>query len=138
MRRAIALVHNELPELAEATGLAQCAADTELDYSEGEPAINVYRLGGDFKPHRDMRALTLLLPLSTPGADYDGGGTAFYARGVEPADAIRGKAAPIDVLRPNAGTAMLWGGTLTHAGAPCTAGERIVFVASFTPARLIN
>lgn len=134
VRRAIVLVQTKLPALAEAFGLSACTAKTELDFSEGEPAINVYRgPGGDFKPHQDARALTLLMPLSTHGVDYEGGGTAFYAPGVRPADAIRGAATPTTVLRPRAGTALLWGGTLTHAGAEVVAGRRLVFVASFSP-----
>ena len=34
---------------------------------------------------------------------------------------------------PPAGTALLFGGHVTHAGMPVTAGERAVFVASFSP-----
>ena len=49
------------------------------------------------------------------------------------ADDIVGEVAPVAVLRPPAGTALLWGGTLLHAGAEVTEGRRLVFVASFTP-----
>ena len=134
VHRAISLVQTELPLLADALRLTGCTADTELDYSDGEPAINVYYgPGGDFKPHRDARALTLLLPLCTASIDYEGGGTAFYAPDAEPGPAIRGKLTPVIVLRPPSGTALLWGGTLLHAGAEVTAGQRLIFVASFTP-----
>ena len=134
VRRAIRLVQTELPALADAIGLTLCTAQTELHYSEGEPAINVYSgPGGDFKAHQDMRALTLLLPLTSPQTDYQDGGTAFYAPDAQLADAVRGRAKPTAVLRPPAGTALLWGGTLIHAGAEVSAGRRLVFVASFSP-----
>ena len=134
VQRAIAFVQTELPGLADAVGLAQCTPETRLSYSEGEPGINVYTApGGDFKPHRDAQALTLLVSLTTHGLDYEGGGTAFYEPSATPADAIRGKAKPVSVLRPPAGTALLWGGELTHAAEAVIEGRRLVFVASFTP-----
>lgn len=37
------------------------------------------------------------------------------------------------VLAPPAGGALLFGGSVTHAAQPVTAGERCVFVGSFTP-----
>ena len=37
------------------------------------------------------------------------------------------------MLQPPAGTALLFGGEVTHGALPVTSGERIVFVASFTP-----
>ena len=80
-----------------------------------------------------MQSLTLLLALSTAGADFEGGGTAFFPPDTELAAARRGKATPISTLRPPAGTALLWSGTLVHAGAEVTVGRRLVFVASFTP-----
>lgn len=133
VRRAIQLVQTQLTALADSEGLADCGPDTPLDYSEGEPAINIYWPGGSFKAHRDMRALTLLLQLSNHGDDYEGGGTAFFPADTEPSDALRCKVAPTAVLRPAAGTALLWSGTLVHAGAQVTVGRRLVFVASFTP-----
>ena len=36
-------------------------------------------------------------------------------------------------LRPPAGTALLFGGTITHSGVAVTSGERSVLVASFSP-----
>ena len=36
------------------------------------------------------------------------------------------------VLAPPAGTALLFGGDVTHAGQPVAAGQRAVFVASFS------
>ena len=135
VRRAIAFVQSELPGLAEAVDLSACTAESRLTYSEGEPALNVYSApGGDFQPHQDMKSLTLLLNLSSLGAEYEGGGTAFFAPDASLPAARRGTIAPIALLRPAAGTALLWGGSLLHAGAAVTTGRRLVFVASFTRA----
>ena len=61
-------------------------------------------------------------PATTPG-------TGFWAQ-----DSLGHRVeAPAAVLRPPAGTALLFGGHVTHAGMPVTAGERAVFVASFSP-----
>ena len=99
-----------------------------------QPAINIYTgPGGHFMPHQDMQALTLLVALSTAGEDYEGGGTAFFAPDAELPLARRGKIEPIALLKPEACTALLWSGTLVHAGAEVLAGRRLVFVASFTP-----
>ena len=55
-------------------------------------------------------------------------GTGFWAQ-----DSLGHRVeAPTAVLRPPAGTALLFGGHVTHAGIPVTAGERAVFVASFS------
>ena len=134
VRRAVSLVQTELPTLAAALDLIACPDNTKMAYSEGEPALNLYYgPGGDFKPHQDMQALTLLLPLSTHGLDYEGGGTLFFSHDVELSKARSGEAPPIRLLHPPAGAALLWAGTLVHAGAPVTAGRRLVLVASFTP-----
>ena len=134
VRRAIALVQAELPELAEAIGLATCNINTPLSFSEGEPALNVYYgPGGNFQPHRDMQALTLLLTLTTRGDEFEGGGTSFWHPDVDWAAARKGTTPPAALLAPEKGTALLWGGTFVHAGAEVTSGRRVVFVASFTP-----
>ena len=52
----------------------------ELEWSEGEPAINVYTASGSFGCHKDHLALTVLLPL-TSADDFTGGGTGFWAGG---------------------------------------------------------
>ena len=36
----------------------------ELEWSEGEPAINVYNANGRFGPHKDHMALTVLYDVS--------------------------------------------------------------------------
>ena len=52
----------------------------ELEWSEGEPAINVYASDGRFSPHTDHLALTVLIPLTSPMTDFTGGGTGFWSR----------------------------------------------------------
>lgn len=42
-----------------------------LEWSEGEPAINIYQGGGYFGAHKDHLALTVLMPL-TSGEDFEG------------------------------------------------------------------
>ena len=86
-----------------------------------------YHIPGGFLAHKDHQSLTLLLALSDPH-DFAGGGTGFWAQ-----DSLGHRVeAPATVLRPPAGTALLFGGHVTHAGMPVTVGERAVFVASFS------
>lgn len=99
-----------------------------LQFASREPAVNVYRKGGEFLAHTDGQALTVLAPLTAPEVDFQGGGTAFWdpdARGhrVTP---------PSLVLTPPPGTALLFGGTINHACMPVTTGTRTVVVASFS------
>jgi len=104
--------------------------DKLLKFSSREPAINVYEEGGEFLVHKDAQALTVLLPFSSMGRDFEGGGTAFWsqdARGHRVEE-------PSLILLPEAGTAMLFGGCVTHAGRPVLSGTRVVLVASFSPA----
>ena len=132
----------------------QCIQSTELEFNQNEPAINIYNAGGCFNPHKDLHALTVLVPLVDPDV-FEGGGTAFWR--VPPSDGAYfgmenkwadGKkstklvdwlpdAKTVDpelVLRHRAGTALLFGGDVTHAGQPVTAGQRAVFVTSFSRA----
>ena len=100
----------------------------ELEWSEGEPAINVYTAGGRFGAHKDHQALTVLIPLTAPD-EFAGGGTGFWTA-EQRGHRVEG---PSVVLRPEAGSAMLFGGKVTHAGLEITSGRRVVFVASFSP-----
>jgi hypothetical protein len=59
---------------------------------------------------------------------FTGGGTAFWA---PDARGPRVEGATI-VMRPAAGSAMLFGGKVNHAGVPVESGQRVVFVASFS------
>ena len=70
--RRLAFVQAELPALAHSVGLASCRAETKLRYSEGNlGSISTLVPGGSFQPHMDMQALTLLVPLSSAGLDYE-------------------------------------------------------------------
>eukprot|EP00966_Prymnesium_polylepis_P034416 799626-Prymnesium_polylepis.1 len=121
-----------VPELLRTETL--CAKSSLLSFTHNEPAVNVYTAGGDFSPHKDLQALTVLMPL-TDATAYDGGGTAFWSA---PSDAASGLGTvddagdPTLVLRPPAGTALIFGGDVTHAGLPVESGQRAVFVASFS------
>lgn len=114
---------------------------SSLIFSSREPAVNVYTTGGEFLPHTDGQTLTLLIPLSTPVVDFEGGGTAFWSSSSPPPLIIEdGQSAgqqqhdePYLVLTPPAGTALLFGGSVRHAGRPVLAGTRVVLVASFSP-----
>ena len=102
----------------------------ELEWSEGEPAINVYTERGQFGAHKDHLALTVLVPLTAATRDFEGGGTGFWAGGRGTSEDPDG--APTTVLKPPLGTALVFGGDVTHCGMPVEAGLRSVFVASFS------
>lgn len=109
-----------------------------FEFAWREPAIIVYSCGDDGyaqTPHIDGQALTMLVPLSTPGDDFLGGGTGFWPRdGSKGGNNIEEKAAPT-ILRSDAGTALVFGGhKALHAGVPIDSGSRVVFVASFSAA----
>jgi hypothetical protein len=110
-----------------------------LIFSSREPAVNVYTTGGEFLPHTDGQTLTILIPLSTPAVDFQGGGTAFWSSSSLSTEESQHPAAhehhdePSLVLTPPAGTALLFGGSVRHAGRPVLAGTRVVLVASFSP-----
>ena len=124
--------------------------DPGLVFTPGEPACNVYTTGGQFTPHEDGQTLTVLVVLSERAA-FSGGGTGFWSEADRGA-ASRGATitgeynhispqspAPTFVLTPPAGTALVWGGTVTHAAETVLDGERTVFVAGFSnkPARRV-
>ena len=130
------------PELAETCpSLRELYMAGELEWSEGEPAINVYTAGGRFGAHKDHLALTVLVPLTAPD-EFAGGGTGFWAAdsggpplpGLEKSELADG-GAPADavVLKPPLGTALVFGGDLTHAGMDVRRGS-LVLVASFSTA----
>lgn len=113
--------------------IVQLFRHNQLKYSRREPAVNVYTApNGQFSMHTDNKALTILIPLSDPSIDFTGGGTAFWSESCP----IEGENDPSLVMIPNAGTAMLFGGTVSHKGLPIDTGTRVVFVASFSPLRL--
>jgi len=145
VKRLLSFIESEMPALA----LSLFGQDTELasmnvSYSAGEPAVNIYKSGGEFKPHTDNEHLSLLIPLDAPGA-FGGGGTAFWRAATHikpdvPDDTLqtpeqneRNRWTPPDhCLKPALGTALLFGGAVLHAGLPVTWGTRHLFVMSFT------
>ena len=150
LKRVLSFIESELPHLA----LTLFGQDTNLSsmsvsYSAGEPAVNIYTPGGEFMPHTDNEHLSVLIPLDAPGA-YEGGGTAFWADdyinpGI-PYDPVQTKEEndckrrlpPAHLLKPAMGTAMLFGGSVVHAGLPVTCGTRHIFVMSLTLRRACN
>ena len=111
-------------------GLRDLYIQSELEWSEGEPAINVYESGGQFGPHKDHLALTVLIPLTGPPT-FDGGGTGFWA-GNRDVDENQRTSQPDLILTPSPGSALIFGGDVTHAGMPVVKGLRSVFVCSFS------
>ena len=127
------------------------AHNPTLTFTPGEPACNVYVEGGQFRPHEDRQSLTVLVVLSD-AEEFHGGGTAFWS--VAETDRVqhRGmlggswfapkpprygsitqvRGPPTVVVTPPAGTAIIFGGDVTHAGQPVDSGERTLFVASFS------
>ena len=132
LRRAIAFVDAELPSVAATCfgtpTISELHDGGGLEFSGREPAINVYGEGGGFLAHKDHQALTVLIPLTAPD-EFAGGGTGFWTA-EQRGHRVEG---PSVVLRPEAGSAMLFGGKVTHAGLEITSGRRVVFVASFSP-----
>ena len=102
-----------------------------LEWSEGEPAINIYTFSGYFGCHKDHLALTILIPLTNAGEDFEGGGTGFWA-GNRAVDENPAQTEPDLVLTPTMGSALLFGGDVTHAGMPVEHGCRCVLVCSLS------
>jgi len=147
LQRTLRTIDEEFPDVRETLFGGDCKSlvdlfvNDQLEWSTREPAINVYYPpAGYFGIHKDNKALTILMPLTssceddsdTTGMDLDstftGGGTAFWSQSYP----NEHRHAPSIVLKPNAGTALLWGGQLSHKGLPIDKGMRVVFVASFS------
>lgn len=133
LNRALRLVEAELPELATLLfGQSIDLCGMEKMYATYEPALNIYEVGGDFEPHRDKHSLSVLIPL-TPPDSFSGGGTAFWPEEMCAGRRVRrGYDGQAHLLRPAAGTCMLFCGELMHAARPVTGGTRVVLVASMT------
>ena len=79
----------------------------------------------------------MLLTLSARET-FSGGGTGFWSTASTEGPEIDGCSLKMDgppsfVLAPPIGTALIFGGDVTHAARVITSGERAVFVASFSP-----
>ncbi len=133
LKRAASVMTEQIPSLSEVLfngeSVCQLLETKRLEFSSREPAINIYTPKGEFLAHKDAQAITVLIPLSCP-EQFQGGGTSFWSqdsRGHRVED-------PTIILKPPAGTAMLFGGCVTHAGVSVEDGVRVVFVASFSSA----
>lgn len=131
--RAFQKIDQEQPPLVstlfgEGKSLADAFLQDDLDWSSREPAVNVYTKGGEFVAHKDAQSLTLLVALTGP-TSFGGGGTSFWSQD------SRGHRVeePQLVLKPEAGTGILFGGCVTHSGIALTSGTRVVLVASCSP-----
>ena len=126
---------DEYASFGDCLQIDSCVDNESVSWSPGEPAINVYVAGGEFRPHEDEQRLSILIPL-TDESNFVGGGTAFWSaadRGPEDANGQRTvKGEPRLLLKPRAGCAIVFGGQAKHAAQPVTKGERCVFVGSFS------
>lgn len=111
------------------TNLRELYMMGELEWSEGEPAINIYETKGYFGCHKDHLALTVLIPLTSPSS-FSGGGTGFWAGNRETLE--NPSEPPTLVLKPPPGSALIFGGDVTHSGMPVSEGYRAVLVCSFS------
>jgi len=114
----------------------------DIAFSLNEPAVNVYSAGGEFAQHEDNHMITVLVPLAEAEA-FEGGGTAFWPNTFNPGQSsddgdaeatllhVRETKGDGLVLLPPRGTAMLFVGSVTHAGVCVVSGVRMVWVASF-------
>ena len=109
--------------------LAEMHASGRLEFSSREPAINTYTAGSGFNAHTDRQTLTVLLYLTPPDA-CEGGGTGFWCQGASAVDDL-----PTAVIHPPAGTALVYGGRVTHAGMPLISGRRTIYLGSFSACR---
>ena len=149
LKRLFSFIEAELPSLAESLfGQVSELASMNASYSAGEPAVNIYTLGGDFLPHTDNEHLSVLIPLDDPSS-FEGGGTAFWAdTHLDPdiphdplltpeENDLKRRLPPAHFLKPAMGTALLFGGGVVHGGLSVTCGTRHLFVMSFSlkPAR---
>ena len=134
--RACLSLQSKLPSVArECFGPADLhMSGRRFSFAPSEPAINIYDVGGTFPPHEDRQSLTLLVPLSAPTVAFEGGGTAFWAANAFRLGDELADVEPTLVVRPLVpGTAVLFGGSMTHAALPVISGKRHAFVSSFTP-----
>ena len=135
--RVFTLIERHLPATTRALFGDAALCDTAMRFAAAEPVVSVYTAGGGLYPHKDLEALTVLIPLSPPDA-YTGGGTSFWPDGCARhpkghPDCGTPTCAPSCVLKPPRGSAMLYGGGLLHAAAEVSSGIRHIFVCSFSP-----
>jgi hypothetical protein len=95
--------------------------DIRLEFSMARAFCIVYDAGGQkgLKKHTDGRkeGATLLLLLSTPGVDFEGGGTRFFPSVLEPS---------FDAKPAKGSTVVFPSDTLQHEGLPIKRGRRLL------------
>ena len=135
LRRALKETHVVVPALLPSLFPGGSPLDGgDVVFTSNEPAVNCYLPGGEFAPHEDGMALTVLVVLSDERL-FAGGGTAFWSPDQRPTFVGVDRWDPAEVLVPPTGSALVFTGGVRHAALPVTDGERTVFVASFSGAR---
>eukprot|EP00931_Biecheleriopsis_adriatica_P098130 TRINITY_DN72021_c0_g1_i1.p1 TRINITY_DN72021_c0_g1~~TRINITY_DN72021_c0_g1_i1.p1 ORF type:complete len:252 (-),score=40.23 TRINITY_DN72021_c0_g1_i1:21-776(-) len=125
--RVLPFFEQQLPDVAlELFGQSSDLAELEFSFSPGEPAINRYTKGGEFRPHRDRYSITVYVTLSEESS-YSGSGTAFWPQDAESEESPE----PAVTIRPSQGGAVIFNGDVLHAGLPVESGVRHLFVSSF-------
>lgn len=127
MDRVLPFFEQHLPDVAaELFGRRAGLAELDFTFSPGEPAVNRYTEGGEFRPHRDRYSITVYVTLSEEDA-YTGGGTGFWPQDAESEE----DPAPAVTVRPSQGGAVIFNGDVLHSGLRVDSGVRHLFVASF-------
>eukprot|EP00413_Alexandrium_margalefii_P008114 CAMPEP_0204526846 /NCGR_PEP_ID=MMETSP0661-20131031/8660_1 /ASSEMBLY_ACC=CAM_ASM_000606 /TAXON_ID=109239 /ORGANISM="Alexandrium margalefi, Strain AMGDE01CS-322" /LENGTH=371 /DNA_ID=CAMNT_0051532709 /DNA_START=59 /DNA_END=1174 /DNA_ORIENTATION=+ len=127
--RILPFIEQQLPEVAKTVfGQSSGLKEIPLLFSPGEPAVNTYSEGGDFKIHSDKLAVTVNVLLSEPEA-FVGGGTAFWS---QDSPAV-GRPESV-LLKPRQGTGVVFNGSVEHSGRMVEHGLRHLYVASFSRA----
>merc|ERR1712232_732983 len=82
--RILPFLEQQLPQVAQALfGQSSGLREMDFSFSPGEPAVNKYTDGGEFKIHNDHKSVTVNVLLSEPAA-FTGGGTAFWMQDPAP------------------------------------------------------
>ncbi|CAE8732341.1 unnamed protein product [Polarella glacialis] len=130
-KRLKRILEEQFPELCENIFGRRHIKDMNFSFWPGEPAVNRYMVGGGLNPHTDKRTFTINVPLSELGA-FSGGGTVFWPQGqLGPLEHSNIDKQGGVLVRPCQGTAVLFNGSVTHAGRIVTSGIRHLFSASF-------
>ena len=79
-------------------------------------SYSVYQGNGYFGAHKDHLALTILMPLTSAETDFEGGGTGYWSGNRDTDE--NPQTSPDLILKPQPGSALIFGGDVTHAGLP--------------------
>jgi hypothetical protein len=125
LNKILPILAKEHPTLLQALHLENIHQkdDIQFDWASDEPSVNRYVSGGTFESHEDGYPLTVIVLLSN---NFQGGGTIFW-----PEDSVEHLIEDGILVQPPVGTAMLFNGDITHAGAKVISGTRHLYVASF-------